>query len=202
MTPTPKNGCAAAASQLLGLAVLAGAGAVARHAAGRRKDAAQDRHRGAAGARWRTERRPLERGRYLFTSRGCAECHGANGGGQHVRRRRQRPALAGPHISPGPGSVTAAYQPEDWVRAIRHGVKPDGRPADDHAERGLQPLHRRRPRGAGGLHPRSMPPAGGGAAVIELPLPVRVLYGLGADPRRRRQDRPHACRRRSRCPKA
>ena len=31
-------------------------------------------------------------------------------------------------IGQGPGSVTAAYRVEDWVRAVRHGVKPDGRP--------------------------------------------------------------------------
>ena len=34
--------------------------------------------------------------------------------------------IAGPNISPGPGTVVAGYRPEDWVRAIRHGVEPDG----------------------------------------------------------------------------
>ena len=42
-----------------------------------------------------------------------------DGGGLYVKA---------PNISPGPGNVVAAYQPVDWVRTLRHGVKPDGRP--------------------------------------------------------------------------
>ena len=33
-----------------------------------------------------------------------------------------------PDITPAPDGVVAAYTPADWVRTIRHGVKPDGRP--------------------------------------------------------------------------
>ena len=71
----------------------------------------------------------IERGRYLYASRGCADCHGANGGGRVFVDDGKGLKLAGPHISAGAGSVTAAYRDEDWVRIVRHGVKPDGRPA-------------------------------------------------------------------------
>jgi mono/diheme cytochrome c family protein len=74
-----------------------------------------------------TEAVAIERGRYLFNSRGCAECHGADGAGRKVIDSGGLLVVA-PHVSPGPGSATAAYRTEDWVRAIRHGVKPDGRP--------------------------------------------------------------------------
>ncbi|WP_298923815.1 c-type cytochrome [uncultured Ramlibacter sp.] len=118
----------------------------------------------------------LERGKYLFLSRGCTDCHGVNGGGRdfindgsmHVR---------GPNITAG--GVTAAYKPEDWVRTIRHGVKPDGRaamimPSEDYNRLTDVDL------AALVAYVRSLPPLQGGATVLELPLPVRALYGFGA----------------------
>ena len=123
----------------------------------------------------------VERGRYLFDSRGCAVCHGANGSGRIFEDDGKGLKLAGPHISPGAGSVTAAYRDEDWVRTIRHGVKPDGRPAlimpsEDYnrfTDADLAAL-------VGYI--KQMPATSGGAAVLALPLPMRVLYGLGAIP--------------------
>ena len=69
----------------------------------------------------------VERGRYLYASRGCADCHGASGAGRvFVDEAGLR--LAGPGITGGAGSVTAAYASADWVRSIRHGVtRRDGR---------------------------------------------------------------------------
>jgi mono/diheme cytochrome c family protein len=121
----------------------------------------------------------IERGRYLYASRGCADCHGANGGGKVFVDDGKGLKLAGPNISPGPGSVTAGYRNEDWVRIVRHGVKPGGRPAlimpsEDYnrlTDVDLAAL-------VGYL--RQMHAAPGGAAVLDLPLPMRVLYGLGA----------------------
>lgn len=126
-----------------------------------------------------TDPAAIERGRYLYASRGCAECHAANGGGKVFVDDGKGMKLAGPHISPGTGSVTAAYRDEDWVRIIRHGVKPDGRPAmimpsEDYnrfTDVDLAALV---------AYVKQMPAAAGGAAVLDLPLPVRVLYGLGA----------------------
>ncbi|HSD37056.1 MAG TPA: c-type cytochrome [Rhodocyclaceae bacterium] len=120
----------------------------------------------------------LERGRYLYESRGCTDCHGVNGGGRTVIDDGKGMRVAGPNISPGPGSVVAHYKPEDWERAIRHGVKPDGHPAfimpseeyNRFTDEDLAALV---------AWLRHMPPASGGAAVLELPLPVRALYGLG-----------------------
>jgi len=123
----------------------------------------------------------VERGRYLYASRGCADCHGANGAGRTFVQDGNALVLAGPNISPGRGSVVAAYQPADWERALRHGVKPDGRPlrvmpAEDYA--------RLTDADAGAIvaYVKSLPAADGGAAVLKLPLPARVLYGYGAIP--------------------
>ncbi|QJW85120.1 cytochrome c [Ramlibacter terrae] len=129
---------------------------------------------------FRTDAQAIERGRYLYASRGCVDCHGANGAGRtFVDDGALR--IKGPNISPGPGTVVAGYQPEDWVRAIRHGVAPSGRPllimpSEDYnrfTDEDLSALV---------AHVRALPPVNGTAAVIDLPLPVRVLYGVGYIP--------------------
>lgn len=126
-----------------------------------------------------TDTAALERGRYLYTSRGCVDCHGANGGGRTFAQEGDSLHIRGPNISPGPGSVVAGYRPEDWVRAIRHGVAPGGRPlmvmpSEDFNRFTDDDL------AALVAYVRALPPAEGGAAVVRLPLPARVLYGFGA----------------------
>ena len=124
-----------------------------------------------------TDAQALERGKYLFESRGCVDCHGKNGGGREFVNDGNGLRLAGPNITPG--GVTAEYKPEDWVRTVRHGVKRNGQPlmimpSEDYnrfTDVDLAALV---------AYVRTLPPAQGGAAVIELPLPVRVLYGFGA----------------------
>ena len=121
----------------------------------------------------------LARGKYLYESRGCADCHGAGGGGREFVNDGKGVRLAGPNITAG--GVTTAYKPEDWVRTIRHGVKPNGQPAmvmpsEDYNRYTDQDL------ASVVSYVRSLPPAQGGAAVIEFPMPVRVLYGFGAMP--------------------
>lgn len=120
-----------------------------------------------------------ERGAYLYASRGCADCHGADGAGRvFVDDAKSGLKLAGAAIHSGPGSAARNYKPQDWDRLLRHGVKPDGRPAmimpsEDYNRLTDADL------GALAAHVRALPPAGGGAAVIELPLPMRALYGAG-----------------------
>jgi mono/diheme cytochrome c family protein len=121
----------------------------------------------------------LARGRYLFQSRGCVDCHGANGAGREFVNDGKGTRLAGPNITPA--GVVARYRPEDWDRIIRHGVKPDGRPA---LVMPSEDYNRLTDDDVVALvaHVRSLPPQSGGAAVVELPLPARVLYGFGAIP--------------------
>jgi mono/diheme cytochrome c family protein len=127
---------------------------------------------------YRDDAQALERGRYLFASRGCADCHGANGAGR-VFVDEGSVRIKGPNITTGPGGVVAGYQPVDWVRVIRHGVAPGGRPlmimpSEDYArwtDTDVASLV---------AYIRSLPPAPGTGAEIRLPLPARVLYGFGA----------------------
>jgi mono/diheme cytochrome c family protein len=122
----------------------------------------------------------IERGKYLYSTRGCVDCHGADGAGRaFIDDGSMR--VKGANISPGPGSVVAKYTPADWVRTLRHGVKPDGRPvlimpSEDYNRLTDADL------GALVAYVKQLPPATGGAAELVLPLPVRALYGLGQIP--------------------
>lgn len=122
----------------------------------------------------------LERGRYLYASRGCAECHAANGGGRvFVDEGGLR--VRAPNITTGPGGVTAGYRNEDWVRTVRHGVKPNGRPlfvmpSEDYSRWTDVDL------GALIAYVKRLPAAEGGGLEATVPLPVRALYGFGLIP--------------------
>jgi mono/diheme cytochrome c family protein len=126
----------------------------------------------------RTDAASVERGKYLFASRGCVDCHGAAGTGRTFVDDGGL-VIAGPNITTGPGGVVAAYQAVDWVRAIRHGVSPQGRPlmimpSEDYnrfTDDDLASLV---------AYIRQLPPASGQGTVLKLPLPVKALYGYGA----------------------
>jgi mono/diheme cytochrome c family protein len=70
----------------------------------------------------------IERGKYLFQARGCAECHGENGAGKTFIDEPNGFYARGANLTSGSGSAVKPYTEKDWVRSIRHGIKPDGRP--------------------------------------------------------------------------
>jgi mono/diheme cytochrome c family protein len=127
---------------------------------------------------FRTDATSVARGQYLYASRGCVDCHGAQGNGHMFVDDGKGLRIAGPHIAPGPGSAVADYTPIDWVRAIRHGVNRQGRPlmvmpSEDYnrfTDDDLASLV---------AYIRQMPATQGSAAVVDLPLPARVAYGFG-----------------------
>ena len=70
----------------------------------------------------------LVRGEHIATTRGCRECHGADLGGHVLMDVPAIGRLAGPNLTRGHGGIGATLSIADWERAIRHGIKPDGRP--------------------------------------------------------------------------
>ena len=119
----------------------------------------------------------MERGKYLFMSRGCGGCHAANGAGSaFIDEPDGSFYVRSPNITPS--GVVAAYTELDWVRAIRHGVKPDGRPlfimpSEDYnrfTDRDVAALI---------AYARSLPAVSGGGAELRVPLPVKALYAVG-----------------------
>jgi len=119
----------------------------------------------------------LERGRYLFATRGCTDCHGGNGAGKTFIDGGGLYAKA-PNISTGPGNVVAAYRAEDWVRTIRHGVKPGGQPlfimpSEDYNRLSDADL------GALVAYVKQLPPVDGEGVVLRVPPLVKTLYAAG-----------------------
>ena len=69
------------------------------------------------------------RGARLLRVRGCAECHSADLGGYLMADDPAVGRLWAANLTRGSGGVADAYREEkDWVRAIRHGIGPDGKP--------------------------------------------------------------------------
>jgi mono/diheme cytochrome c family protein len=71
----------------------------------------------------------VARGQHLATSRlGCASCHGADLGGNVVVDDGAFGRFVAPNLTRGAGGVGSRYADADWVRALRHGVRPGGEP--------------------------------------------------------------------------
>ncbi len=120
----------------------------------------------------------IERGRYLFSTRGCAECHGASGGGKEVIKDGAM-LVVSPNITAGANSVTANYRTEDWVRTLRHGVKPNGHPVMIMPSEDYNRLTDDDVASVIG-YVKQLPPVAGRTAVVQLPVPVKALYAFGA----------------------
>ncbi len=119
----------------------------------------------------------IERGKYLFLSRGCASCHGDDGGSREFINDGKGMRLVGPNITRG--GATVAYLPQDWARVIRHGVKPKGQPALIMPSEDYNALTDADV-GAIAAFVQSLPPQAGDKRVIEFPLLVKLLYAFGA----------------------
>jgi mono/diheme cytochrome c family protein len=119
----------------------------------------------------------LERGKYLFMSRGCGDCHAANGTGRaFINEPGGGFYVRSPNITPA--GVVTKYTEQDWVRAIRHGVNPQGRPlfimpSEDYNRFTDQDV------AALIAYARSLPAVRGGSAELRVPLLVKALYAVG-----------------------
>jgi cytochrome c553 len=69
----------------------------------------------------------IERGRELVTAGRCRDCHGVNLAGKVSLNEPGIGRVYASNLTSGKGGVGQTYTDADWVRAIRHGVAPDGR---------------------------------------------------------------------------
>lgn len=95
-----------------------------------------------------TDPATLERGKHIFQFRGCEACH-SGGGSLNVAEdshfdlsSQDLPSMEGniylddpaigkviaSNLTSGKGGVGSHYTDQDWVRAIRHGIRPDKTP--------------------------------------------------------------------------
>lgn len=68
----------------------------------------------------------IAHGRHIAVTRGCGDCHGSSLAGSTAVDDPMIGSLRGSNLTPG--GVGAAYSDEDWIRALRHGIAPDGSP--------------------------------------------------------------------------
>lgn len=75
-----------------------------------------------------TDSASIARGEHLVRSViACTICHGEDLGGAVYSSSPAIGTVAGPNLTRGKGGIGASYTDADYVRAIRRGVKPDGR---------------------------------------------------------------------------
>ena len=70
----------------------------------------------------------VARGQHIAATRGCGDCHGADFGGKTFIDDPVMGRITGANLTSGKGGVGASYTDADWVRALRHGVGPQGKP--------------------------------------------------------------------------
>jgi mono/diheme cytochrome c family protein len=124
------------------------------------------------------DERVLAHGRYLFESRGCTECHGAQGRGRTFIDSGGLFARA-PNITRGKNSAVLRYEVADWDRAVRHGVGREGRPllimpSEDYARWTDEDFR------ALVSYVVTLPPVDGEPRQLVLPPVVKTLYAFGA----------------------
>lgn len=76
-----------------------------------------------------TDSASIERGRHLVLAVGkCVDCHGDNLAGKRISDDFAFGTLWSANLTKGKGGVGSSFANADYVRAIRYGVRPDGKP--------------------------------------------------------------------------
>jgi mono/diheme cytochrome c family protein len=70
----------------------------------------------------------LARGEHLFITRGCVDCHASDLGGETIVDDPLAGRISGTNLTQGRGGVADRYSDAAWATAIRHGIRPDGKP--------------------------------------------------------------------------
>lgn len=70
----------------------------------------------------------IAEGKHLAAIKGCLECHGDDMGGKMMLDEPMLGRFYATNLTRGKGGLPENYSPKDWLRSIRHGVRPDGKP--------------------------------------------------------------------------
>jgi len=80
-----------------------------------------------------TDSDAVARGRHIATIWACTRCHGEDLSGAMITNDPLSGivpimgTIPAPNLTSGKGGIATSYTDTDWVRAIRHGVMPEGR---------------------------------------------------------------------------
>lgn len=125
-----------------------------------------------------TDAATVAEGKRQYFTRGCVDCHGDNGAGKMVIDDPLVGTVIASNLTKGEGGVGNHYQDADWERAIRHGVRPDGKPLV------IMPAHEYNPINDADLSPliayvKSLSPVDQGRTLIQLGPLGRILHVTG-----------------------
>src|SRR5512138_3205409 len=79
-----------------------------------------------------TDADAVARGKHIATIWACTRCHGEDLSGRMIKNDPLSGlvplmgTVSAPNLTSGKGGVASAYADTDWVRAIRHGIMPEG----------------------------------------------------------------------------
>jgi mono/diheme cytochrome c family protein len=76
----------------------------------------------------RTDSATLALGSRLIKAKGCTECHGSDLGGKVFIDDPGLGHLIAPNLTKGQGGLPASHNVEDWVLALKHGIRRDEKP--------------------------------------------------------------------------
>lgn len=76
----------------------------------------------------RTDSAFLAYGERMITARGCNDCHGTDLGGKVFVNDPALGLLTASNLTKGKGGLPQDFSTDDWVLALKHGVRRDGKP--------------------------------------------------------------------------
>ena len=120
----------------------------------------------------------VARGEHLAKIHACVDCHGENLAGRVFLDIPPFLAVSS-NLTPGKGGIGQAYSDADWDRAIRHGVKPDGKgvlvmPSVDYHDMSDDDT------AALIAYLKSLPPVDNELPATEYRPPIALMAGAGA----------------------
>jgi mono/diheme cytochrome c family protein len=121
----------------------------------------------------------IERGRHLATSIGqCVDCHGDNLAGREFLNAPGIIRAYSANLTSGVGGAGRTFSDADWVRALRHGVAPDGKPLLIMPAQGFNALS---PEDLGALiaYVKSVPAVDNAPPKSDVQLLGRILFVAG-----------------------
>jgi mono/diheme cytochrome c family protein len=69
----------------------------------------------------------IARGEHIAIVWACTKCHGDNLSGTLLAHDPFLGTIVASNLTSGRGGIAGSYTDTDWIRAIRHGIKPDSR---------------------------------------------------------------------------
>ena len=73
-----------------------------------------------------TDPEAIIRGQHIAIIWSCTKCHGDDLGGQLIDNSAFSGTISAMNLTSGSSGIASRYTEADWIRAIRHGVKPNG----------------------------------------------------------------------------